>query len=36
MQQNIERDEILANLYDEINIIVDYTGLTEGGILKNE
>lgn len=34
MQRNIEREEITANLYDEINIIVDYTGLTDGDILE--
>lgn len=34
MQQNIKKEEIKANLYDEINIIVDYTGLTDGDVLE--
>lgn len=33
MKKNVKRDKIQADIYDEINIIVDYTGLTDGEIL---
>lgn len=34
MQKNDEREKIIANLYDEIDIIIDYTGLTDKDIVE--
>lgn len=34
MQENNEREKIIANLYDEIDIIIDYTGLTDKDIVE--
>ena len=34
MQKGDEREKIIANLYDEINIIIDYTGLTDKDIVE--
>lgn len=34
MKQKISRESIKANLYDEINIVVDHIGLTDGDILE--
>lgn len=34
MKENVKKEEIQANIYDKINIIVDYKGLTDDEIME--